>query len=410
MATTTHPNHTHSHSAIVTLLQSVFAIPDPPLTVEPLKVTASFHDIYIVTYHRHTLANVLSCRQLLSNEHDHRNIGDNTDHVQLVLRIAGDHVPHIKTENEAAVLTWLNKNTTIPVPDLVAFDSTSNNELNREYLIMSRCPGVPLSDVYNSLDAIQLDGVLLQLMDMLAELHRHPFSHIGGFSLSAERDVVPAPMLDENFWFTADIAKYFESESFDTLNYHGPFNSYADYVCAAINSYLYVASLHIGLKSQLHTFYPRISAFLHLLSVSEYASTCNKTVIRLAHKDLHFANILYRQDTGQISAIIDWEFAGTIPFPQWDPVRAFLWNAQPGTQSIQEKYRLRDRFTELCKEKWPAGGFLADAEFTSVLQEGMHLVRNSLRGISTNVPRNSHPEAVQKWWGDLEKGLTIFGV
>ncbi|RDW65277.1 hypothetical protein BP5796_09969 [Coleophoma crateriformis] len=370
-----------SDATIVSLLESIFL--GPPKSIKSMKVTAAFHAIYVLTYH---------------------------PNIDYILRVAGNHVPSIKTENEAAILMWLKGNTNVPVPDVIAFDSTTNNILGQEYIILSRCPGVAISDIYDSLTAHQLDLIVLQLIDILSELHQHSFSQIGGLRFSPEsekrKEIIPGPVLDEHFWFIHDIQKYFPSETFDSVNYHGPFDTYTEYATSAIKSYLHVTELHSALKDHLTPFLPRLSAFLDLLA--EHASVVNQTEIRLAHKDLHFANVLYIPETGKISAIIDWEFAGTVPSPQWDPVRAFLWNAQPGQDSFEEKYRLRSRFVELCQEK--DARFIADAEFTSTYQQAMHLVRNSLRGITTSIPRNLHSDAVQNWTKDLEKGLTVFGV
>lgn len=369
-----------SDATIVSLLESIFL--GAPKSIKSMKVIAAFHAIYVITY----------------------------PDIEYILRVAGNHVPSIKTENEAAILMWLKRNSNVPVPDVIAFDSTTNNKLDHEYIILSRCPGVAISDIYDSLTAHQLDHIVLQLIDILSELHRHPFSCIGGLKLSTEsgkeREIIPGPVLDEHFWFIHDIEEYFPSENFDSVNYHGPFNTYTEYATSAIKSYLHIAELHSALKVYLTPFLTRISAFLDLLP--EYSSDLNKAEIRLAHKDLHFANVLYIPETGQISAIIDWEFAGTVPFPQWDPVRAFLWNARPGQDSVEEKNRLRSRFAELCREN--DARFLVDAEFANSFQEALHLVRNSLRGITTSVPRNLHADAVEKWTKDLEKGLIVFGV
>ena len=370
-----------------------------PISIQPLKVTAAFHIIYVLIYEQRALQAHLSAENLPLNA---------ASHVQLILRIAGDHVPSIKTGNEVATLKWLRANTSIPVPEVVAYDMTTSNVLGCEYLLTNRCPGVAICDIYETLTAAQLDNILLQLMDMLVELHQHPFSHIGGLTLSSDQEIIPGPMLTEHFWFTYEIPKYFPSsqETYTSLNYSGPFNTYTDYVSAAVTSYLHVARIHPSLEEPLRPFLPRVASFLDLLP--EHASTLNQTPIRLAHKDLHFANILYDPKTDRVTAILDWEFAGTIPFPQWDPVRAFLWNARSDSDSLPEKYRLRDRFAQLCKEK--GVNFMDDANFTSQLQENMHMVRNSMRGITTNIPRGTNPEAVKIWFTHLEKGLTAFGV
>ncbi|PYH90749.1 APH-domain-containing protein [Aspergillus ellipticus CBS 707.79] len=383
---------------IVSLLEAIGL--GRPAFIKPLTVTAAFHIIYVLTYPRDAIAHRLRPDSLPS---------DPSSGVDLILRISGDHVPRIKTENETAILTWLRENTSIPVPDVVAFDVTTANILGHEYQITNRCPGEAISDIYDTLSPTQLDSILLQLMHMLAELHQHPFTEIGGLSFSPDNTTTTTvgPMLDEHFWFICDIPHYFPpTETFTSLNYSGPFATFTAYVTAAVNSYVHVASIHPSLQAPLHPFLPRIAAFLAALP--NHASTLNTTPIYLAHKDLHFANILYDTATDRITAILDWEFAGTVPYPQWDPVRAFLWNAKPGKESFDEKYRLRDRFWELCHEN--GKGFLAETAFGNELQESAHLVRNSLRGITTNVPKELHPEAVEKWFKDLETGLQAFGV
>ena len=52
---------------------------------------------------------------------------------------------------------------------------------------------------------------------------------------------------------------------------------------------------------------PRIKAFLDALSQS--AEMINGVQLRLAHKDLHFGNILYDSDSSKITAAIDWELS-----------------------------------------------------------------------------------------------------
>ena len=52
---------------------------------------------------------------------------------------------------------------------------------------------------------------------------------------------------------------------------------------------------------------PRIEAFLDALA--QNAEMLNDVQLRLAHKDLHFGNILYDSDSSKITAAIDWELS-----------------------------------------------------------------------------------------------------
>jgi thiamine kinase-like enzyme len=87
---------------------------------------------------------------------------------------------------------------------------------------------------------------------------------------------------------------------------------------------------------------PRLEAFVKALS--EHAEQLNDVQLRLAHKDLHFANSLYNSDSGKITAILDWEFSGVVPFPLWNPRRSFRWNASDDESSLAAKEQLSKLF------------------------------------------------------------------
>ena len=370
-----------------------------PTSVRPLKVTAAFHAIYILTYddtsHDNDVSRSGAFRSAVSTD--------------LILRVSGDHIPRIKTENEAAILSWVRKNTKIPVPEVIYHDASTVNPLGREFIILSRAPGIVISDIYDTLSGDQLDSILKQLMGFLVELHAHTFNSIGGMMHSpSEPNVLePGPVLDEHFWFIPDLPKYFPmtSETFDSVNFSGPFSTWVVYTIAVMKSYIHVAEVQPSLEF-LREYIPRLHAFLDVLP--QHAEVLNNAPIKLVHKDMHFANILYDPDRGGITAILDWEFAGTFPFPIWDPVRAFLWNGKDGDESYREKYRLRDRFRALCKEE--GADFLKDEKFTSKLQETMHQVTNTMRIIVTLIPRGQFIDRKEQFLKDLDNGLKAFGV
>lgn len=91
------------------------------------------------------------------------------------------------------------------------------------------------------------------------------------------------------------------------------------------------------------------------------------------------------------------------------PGASLLWDGKPGDASLKEKYRLRDRFAELCREEGVEFR-LQDAEFTSDLQRKMHLVCNMMRIMTTLVPRGQFVDRVPEFEKDLVRGLEAFGV
>ncbi|RDW95144.1 hypothetical protein BP5796_00907 [Coleophoma crateriformis] len=163
--------------------------------------------------------------------------------VEYVLRVSGNHIPTIKTENKVAVMSWLKQRTTIPIPEVIKYDSTCNNPLQREYTLCSRAYGDTMSDIYTSLSQAQLDGVMDkplqreytlcsraygdtmsdiytslsqaqldavmdQVIDILVQLHESDWTAIGGLKFTDCGTIEMGPVLEETFWQVPDIEAF----------------------------------------------------------------------------------------------------------------------------------------------------------------------------------------------------------
>ena len=126
---------------------------------------------------------------------------------------------------------------------------------------------------------------------------------------------------------------------------------------------------------------PRIEAFLDVLA--QNAEMLNDVQLRLAHKDLHFGNILYDSDSSKITAAIDWEFASIVLFTQRNPVKAFL-SSPPFTKEFEKETEALT-FLDRCSRR--SVHIARDAEFTSPEQEAMQKAANFLRAIVEVSPR-----------------------
>lgn len=98
------------------------------------RVTAQYHSIYKIT--------------LPPN--------NKLGHTDLVLRVPGHHLPRIKLESEVGVMSWVSKNTTIPIPKAVAYDASVNNPISHEYTLLSWVKGATLSEIHQSLNNQQI--------------------------------------------------------------------------------------------------------------------------------------------------------------------------------------------------------------------------------------------------------------
>lgn len=279
-----------SKDAINELLQTT-GLPRATAIANP-KVTAQYHSIYFVT--------------LPPTEKSH-------GYSELVLRVSGRHLPAIKTINEVGVMTWLSKNTAIPLPEVIAYDASVDNPIGHEYTLLSRVQGVTLSDIYDSLSDGQIAQILDQLIDFLCQLQAHPWEGIGGLVLDEQGEAKLGPVVDETFWQVSDVeALWPEGETVATLNIGGPYPTYVDYISAQVLKNIRLIQTHDKLTF-MRDVVPRLESFEAALYT--HADELNRVKLGLAHKDLHFANIVFDVSSGRITGILDWEFSGVMPLP-----------------------------------------------------------------------------------------------
>ena len=364
-----------SDDAINQLLLSL-GLPKALNIVSP-EVAAEYHSIYMITVPQNT----------------------KISYEKLVLHVSGQHLPKIKTENEVAVMTWVKQNTSIPIPELVAFDASSTtNSIGHEYTLLSLVEGTALSEKHQSLTEAQISSILDQL-------HAHSWDTIGGLRLNGAGAAILGRIVDETFWQAPEVKKLWPAgESVDSLNIGGPYSTYVDLVSAQIKTYIHLINIHENLTFMRDAI-SRLEAFVKALP--EHAEQLNDVKLRLAHKDLHFENILYDPDSGKITAILDWEFSGVVPFPLWNPRRSFLWNASDDESSLAPKEQLSKLFEERFKDR----GFkmLEDARFTSSLQESMQKGAGFLRAITEVAPRGQRADFVNGWKKIVLRNIKKFG-
>lgn len=59
-----------------------------------------------------------------------------------LMRVSLPVDPRYKTESEVATIEFARQNTSLPVPQIIAFDSNNENELGFEWILMEMMPGV----------------------------------------------------------------------------------------------------------------------------------------------------------------------------------------------------------------------------------------------------------------------------
>ncbi|KAJ6780793.1 hypothetical protein PWT90_09472 [Aphanocladium album] len=395
-----------STNTIATLIADL-ALPQPT-AIEPLHATAAFHSIYLVHFAGAEAASITSSS---SPRGSSSSPNDDDEHVAatLVLRVSGRDIPRVKTANEVAVLRWLAARTAIPVPAVVRFDVSTDNALGREFTLLTRVPGRSVDTLYAELTEAAKVRLVAQLTDVLVELNGHAWTHVGGLQLDDRSgDVVPGPVLEDTFWMEPDMETYWggeeEEESLATLNPTGPYESHAELVRAFLRVYAHAIDKHTSLAWLRDDLRPRLEALAAGDTLPEAQLAATRLV--LAHKDLHFANVMAAPD-GTLTGILDWEFAGVVPALRWDPVRAFLWNGRRDEASGAEKERMRVIFEKMLEErgidKWWEQG--VSDEVTDVWT-----VLRFTRALVEVCPRGQRAELVNGWRDEAMAALTKLGV
>ena len=97
------------------------------------------------------------------------------DGLDVVVRIApADGTPMIFYEDqmmtqEPEIHAFVRERTRVPVPEILAFD-TSRRVLDRNFLVMERLPGKPLTEVHG-ITRDQMDGIFRTVGEWLAQVH-----------------------------------------------------------------------------------------------------------------------------------------------------------------------------------------------------------------------------------------------
>lgn len=315
----------------------------------------------------------------------------------LILRIAGPHVPRIKTQNEVAVITWLEGNTNIPVPAVVRHDSSTDNPLGCEYLLQKRLKGQSLDLVWPHLNEEERLKIYDFMIDVLRELTSHEWNHIGSLQL-LDNDFLPGPVLDERLWEARDIANLWPvGESVESLNPLGPYSSYLEYSIARLEKYIHCIQIHESLAF-MRVHIPVLESFI--VELRHESRALNDTRLCLAHRDLHMGNIIYDVESKQVTGILDWEFSVVMPLQQGDLSRAFMHDlvndgGWPGRKKEMLKI-LRKRSEERL-----GVDVLEEFAFKSEHQEEMQEAVDLLRAIVEVSPRSQRAEEKMGWKDDL---------
>ena len=132
------------------------------------KVLQLCHDLWPTLYQQYSL-------ERMKGGSYNRIIGidgfgtDPLDRTRMILRVPRWEEDRI--DREVATLHFLRQRAKIPVPKVIAFDTTSNNKLNSSYMIQNRITGINLRSAYPDLSHQQKCSLAAQWGRLLLDLH-----------------------------------------------------------------------------------------------------------------------------------------------------------------------------------------------------------------------------------------------
>lgn len=264
---------------------------------------------------------------------------------QSLMRISLPVDPTHKILGEVTTLRWIRSMTNVPVPEVIAFDDSRDNEIGFEWILMELMPGTSAYNKWRNMTMAGKISLVEQVADFQNQLFRcsldAQFRGVGTLSpIDKDSDPTgtpkPARIVSRFFFWGRHI-------NYDLAR--GPFRSSHDWLSAYLevirkeHSEALVeaeddddredAEDYLRVVGRLTTLLPKI--FPSLQNPDE------RTV--LWHDDLSLQNILV-DDSGKITALIDWECVSTNPLWVAADMPKFL------VGSPREEEPQRDRYAD----------------------------------------------------------------
>lgn len=236
-------------------------------------------------------------------------------------------------ESEVKTMHFIRKNTTIPIPDIIRFDGTTENEIGWPYFIMEFVEGTPVSRLwFDETGKTPLEERRQRILDTIAgamsQLKDFSFNKIGSLQFDGDprSDLFLTPHIGPIITLDEQNEMAQRREGVDTgplFKIIGPFSNSQEYLTALLDGQgSPECSYSIGMHKLLRM-------MVKCLPLSQ--DDKGKESFEIAHPDFGGQNFLASED-GTLTAVIDWDNVHTSPlwigcrsYPawltrDWDPI------------------------------------------------------------------------------------------
>ncbi|KAH6627377.1 phosphotransferase enzyme family-domain-containing protein [Chaetomium tenue] len=269
-----------------------------------------------------------------------------------LLRVSLPVDPAHKTRGESTTLRWIRRMTLVPVPKVIAFDDSRDNEIGFEWILMELMPGVSAYARWRKMSMADKTRLVEQIVDFQSQLFRRSiedakFQSIGTlFSENRPADIAAEPavfdpkpgrLVSRFFWgdhFQYDVPRGPFPSSYDWLS------TYLGIICQEQTDILQNdddedvredAESSLQVATKLTALLPKI--FPPLQHPAE------RTV--LWHDDLSLSNILVDADgtdDAKVTAILDWECVSCQPLWAATEMPEFLLGPTREAEPVRDGY------------------------------------------------------------------------
>lgn len=206
--------------------------------------------------------------------------------------------------SELATLKFLADNNTPKTPRAHVFELTCDNATKTPFIIMDRFRGKPLYEALQSgISRDKVHEILRELATLRKSLQTRPFPKIGSLTIFSQKTNTYDVDKQISIWNCYNNIHRYNRDS-------GPFETSLGYYASLhhiswshAQRYMYDPENEITERWQVHSYLGSVLA-------SYVGEETGK--FYLAHTDLGAQNILV-DDNGNLTGIIDWEFASTLP-------------------------------------------------------------------------------------------------
>lgn len=274
-----------------------------------------------------------------------------TDKECFLFRVTLPVDPHNKTNSEVATINFVREATDIPVPQILAFDDSSDNELGYEWILMDMLPGTTLRNKWRKLPKESKQCLVKQIAQYQVQLFGYKFSTLGNIFVTPETRLVAKRLLPSTR--STDIREslqgpqillpalgqmvsliFFWGDHVTQNVPKGPFTNSKDWILSRLT--LILTDQERILKTSedddeiedakdAKDLAERLLKLLPDIFPAD-GSPAEQSVI--FHNDLSMQNILVDND-GNITGIVDWECVSALP----------LWRSCDFPGFIKGRYR-----------------------------------------------------------------------